>query len=150
MKTRHLIAQVAALCALADLASAQKGDPKSDQKFIVVVNAANTVSQMSADGLSKIFLKKSRRWPDGQLAMPVDLNEKAPAREAFTQTVLHKDVHAVQAYWQQQIFSGADVPPAEKDDPADVLAFVRANPNAVGYVSAGTELGGGVKVVRVE
>jgi hypothetical protein len=31
-----------------------------------------------------------------------------------------------------------------------VLAFVRANPKAIGYVAAGTELGAGVRAVTVE
>jgi hypothetical protein len=31
----------------------------------------------------------------------------------------------------------------------DVIGFVRANPNAIGYVSAGADLGTGVKVVAV-
>ena len=81
--------------------------------------------------------------------MPVDLSESAPAREAFSTAVHHKPVKAVRAYWQQQIFSGRDVPPPEKTSDEQVIAFVRATPGAIGYVSAAAPLTGGVRRVQV-
>jgi ABC-type phosphate transport system substrate-binding protein len=38
-------------------------------------------------------------------------------------------------YWQQMIVSGRGVPPAKTSD-QDVLAYVKANPGAIGYVGA--------------
>jgi hypothetical protein len=58
-------------------------------------------------------------------------------------------VNAIASYWQQQIFAGKDVPPPEQATEADVLAFVRDNAGAVGYVAAGTALGAGVRAVTV-
>jgi hypothetical protein len=58
-------------------------------------------------------------------------------------------VSAVESYWQQAIFSGRSVPPLEKASDAEVLAFVRANPGAVGYVSGGADLGASVKELTV-
>jgi ABC-type phosphate transport system substrate-binding protein len=117
--------------------------PAAAQGFVLVVNAAGPSSMSKAD-VSKIFLKKS-----GQL-MPVDQDKDASVRSAFSKAVLGRPVMAVLSYWQQQIFSGGDAPPAEKGSDAEVLAFVRSNPRAIGYVSAGTDLGAGVQAVTLQ
>lgn len=120
------------------------------QEFIVVVNASNPVTALPKDQVSKLFLKKLVHWDNGQQVAPVDLPEGSPLRDAFCRAVHGKSVLAVKAYWQQQIFSGRDVPPPEKTSDADVLAYVRANRNAIGYVSTKAELGSGVKAVTVQ
>ncbi len=125
------------------------GKEAAAQDFQVVVNAANSVSSISADELSKIFLKKADSWPGGSSATAVDLKADSPAREAFSQAVHGRGASAIASFWQQQIFAGKDVPPEEKGSPADVIAFVSANPGAVGYVPAGTDVGSGVKVISV-
>ena len=71
-------------------------------------------------------------------------------RQSFSQAVLGKAPAAVRSYFQQLLFSGRGVPPVEKGSDADVLAFVRANPGGVGYVSAATPTGDGVKVLKLE
>jgi ABC-type phosphate transport system substrate-binding protein len=120
------------------------------QDFVLVVNAANPVSELSKSEVSNIFFKKQGRWPGGNAVVAVDLDKGSPVRDAFSRTVHGRPASAVLSYWQQQIFSGKDVPPAERGSDADVLAFVRGNPNAVGYVSAGAALGSGVKGVQIK
>ena len=124
-------------------------DPASSpaQDFAVIVNASNPVSTLSKDEVAKLFLKKTLAWQSGQSASPVELPATAKVREAFAREVLNKSVAQVRSYWQQQIFSGRDVPPPEKPNEDEVLAFVRANPNAIGYVSRTANMGRGVKVV---
>jgi ABC-type phosphate transport system substrate-binding protein len=119
------------------------------QEFALVVNSANPVTSISKDEVAKLFLKKQVTWQSGDPAAPVELPPSAKVREAFVQTVLGKSLSQVRSYWQQQIFSGRDVPPPEKPSEDDVLAFVRANPGAIGYVTRGASLGRGVKVVTL-
>ena len=131
------------------LAALFTGSEAAAQDFQVVVNAANGASSISKDELSKIFLKKSTQWPGGAAAVAVDLKAADATREAFSQAVHGRGTSAIASYWQQQIFAGKDVPPEEKGSPADVIAFVAANPGAVGYVPVGTSLGSGVKAISV-
>jgi ABC-type phosphate transport system substrate-binding protein len=123
--------------------------PVAAQQFKVVVNAGADVSGMSSSNLSDIFQKKSRSLPGGEAAVPVDLPTSSPVREAFSQAVHGRGASAIEAWWQQQIFAGKDVPPETKDSDAAVLAFVAATPGAIGYVSAGAALVDGVKEVPV-
>lgn len=113
------------------------------QGFVLVVNASGPSSISKAE-VSKIFLKKG-----GQL-VAVDQDKDANVRNAFSKAVLGRPVSAVVSYWQQQIFSGGEAPPAERASDAEVLAYVRSNPRAIGYVSAGADLPAGVQAVTLQ
>lgn len=117
--------------------------------FKVIVNPANPITSVTKKDLSALLLKKTPKWQDGVPVAAVDQTERSSVRELFTSSVHGKTVNAVKSYWQQQIFSGRDVPPVEKSSDADVVAFVKANRGAVGYVSEGTSTTG-AKVVDVQ
>jgi ABC-type phosphate transport system substrate-binding protein len=134
---------VAVLAVLASTATVEA------QEFKVIVNSANGTTDLAADGAAKLFLKQSAKFPNGTAAQPVDLGKGSPVRAAFSKAVLGRAVGAVESYWQQQIFSGKDVPPPAKASDDDVVAFVKSNPGAIGYVSAGAATAG-VKVVEVK
>jgi ABC-type phosphate transport system substrate-binding protein len=140
---------LATLALFAALASAAAAAPTPAAPYRVVVNSANAASSATRDEAAKFFLKKVTSWPGGQAVQPVDQSKDSAVRKAFSQAVLGKDVAAVESYWQQAIFSGRGVPPPEKPSDADVLAFVRANPGAIGYVSGGADLGASVKELTV-
>jgi ABC-type phosphate transport system substrate-binding protein len=115
--------------------------------YKIVVNPSNPVASMSKDEVSRIFLKKTTKFSDGHVASPVDLPVSSSARESFSKSVLGKPASAVDAFWQQQIFSGRDIPPPQKSEAA-AISFVRSNENGIAYVSAGTDTAG-LKVVNV-
>jgi ABC-type phosphate transport system substrate-binding protein len=119
------------------------------QDYKVIVNSANSASELSADAVAKIFLKTVSKFPDGSAASPVEPAKGSPARAAFAKAVLGKSVQALDTYWQQQIFAGKDVPPPNKASDDDVVAFVKGNPGGIGVVS-GAAAAAGVKVVTVK
>ena len=122
------------------------GHPSDARSFVVIVNAAN-VATPTRDEIANIFMKRITRWADRAVPiLVVDALPDSPVREEFSRVVLHREVGAMEAYWQQQIFSGRDVPPVQKETDGDVVAFVRRNPGAIGYVSGGAQLDG-VRVV---
>jgi ABC-type phosphate transport system substrate-binding protein len=116
--------------------------------YKVIVNTANASSSLTKHDVADIFLKKNVRWASGAPIVVADQTDKSPAREAFCTDVLHKNVASVKSYWQQQIFSGRELPPVEKATDEEVIAFVQGNPNAIGYVSKKT-VTDGVKVIRI-
>lgn len=133
------------------VAGAALGAPRAAaaQGFVVIVNSANSASTLPRAEVSALFLKQVTTWPDGSPVVVVDLNERAPARAAFSRTVIGRPATAVQSYWQQAVFSGRAVPPTQRASDGEVVEFVRTNPNAIGYVSKGTPLGAGVKAVTL-
>ena len=119
------------------------------QDVKVIVNAANPLSEMPAGDVAGLFLKRTAKFPGGTAAVPVDQAKNSAVRGTFARTVLGRPASAVDAYWQQQIFAGGELPPAVKASDDDVIAFVKATPGAIGYVSAGASVAG-VKVVAVK
>jgi hypothetical protein len=117
--------------------------------YKVVVNAANPSSSLTVDQLARFFQKRITRWENGQTVLPIDLREGSRVRERFTQDVFGRSVSAIKGYWQREIFSGRGVPPVEVASPQEVLAYVGANVNAVGYVPTDARTGSAIKVVPV-
>ncbi len=118
------------------------------QAFKVIVNTANPVSSLTKADASKLFLKKSSKWDHGAEVQPVELPGSSSIRGSFTQEIHNKKPAAISAYWQKLIFAGRATPPPEKGSDAEVVAYVQANPGAIGYVSSGASVSG-VKVVEI-
>lgn len=123
--------------------------PAAAQDVKIIVNSANSTADLPGDVVTKLFLKQTTKFPNGTAAQPVDQAKGSAVRATFSKSVLGRGVSAVESYWQQQIFSGKDVPPPTKASDDEVVAYVKANAGAIGYVSAGASTAG-VKVVDVK
>ena len=141
-RLRAMLIAAAALC-LALPAGAQEAP-----RVRVIVNPANSVQALSRHQLEQIFLRKNVRWPGGERINPVDLPPESPVREWFSENVLRRSVRSVLIYWRQEIFSGRMLPPTLKPDAAAVVATVRGDPHAIGYVGADADLEG-VKAIPI-
>lgn len=123
--------------------------PAVAQQVEVIVHPDSKVTTISRRELSKLFLRRLRTWADGTMAVPVDQAPSSAVREEFSQLVHERSVVTVEVYWKRMIFSGRGVPPRELADDQAVLEFVRSTPGSVGYVTAGSDLGG-VKALKIE
>jgi ABC-type phosphate transport system substrate-binding protein len=139
----------ARLLLLIVLLAALLGAGSPPPPFVVIVNPDNPNTTLGRKFVADAFLKKTTRWPGGDVIHPVDLSPTSKTRERFTDAVLHRSVGAVKSYWQQIIFSGRDVPPPEIGSEEEVVKLVARSPGAIGYVS-GTAPLAGVRIVRVE
>ena len=117
--------------------------------YVVIVHPDNPISRLDRRFVRGAFFKKVVSWPGGRTIRPVDLDEHAQVRRQFSGQVLNRSVEAVKSYWQQLIFSGRGVPPPELAGDADVVEYVLRNREALGYVGAGTPIGG-ARVVAVD
>ncbi len=120
----------------------------AEEPFKLVVHPGNPATSLPRAEVSLLFLKKVTRWPDGKVVQPVEPADER-LHERFCREVHGKSPAAVQSYWNQLIFSGREVPPLEKATAEEVLAYVRANPGAIGVVPAG-EATPGVKVLALK
>src|SRR5689334_10194101 len=92
------VAVSAALLGLFDVATpapAAERVRKHEDDFAIVVSAANPTTSMPREQVARMFLKKVARWPNGELALPVDLPADAPVRATFTRLVLVRTVASV-------------------------------------------------------
>jgi ABC-type phosphate transport system substrate-binding protein len=148
MRLRHaLLATAIAAGALAGAPAraAAQGTPG----YLVIVNAANSASTLPRGEVAALFLKQVTTWPDGSPVVVVDLTDRSPVRAAFSRAVIGRPATAVNSYWQQQVFGGKAVPPTQRASDAEVVAYVRENPNAIGYVAPSTPLGQGIRPLTI-
>ncbi len=126
------------------LAIASIGQPSQagqSYPFRVIVNPESPVESLSVSEIRAKFYKKDMNWPDGTEVLPVDLPVDSKTRAAFSDAILGKTPEDVQKGWFQRTFDGL-TPPAEATSNAEVTAYVKSTPGAIGYISRGASLGG--------
>ena len=138
-----------AVCAAAFMHATPAHAQGRERTVAVIVHAANPTTAVSTDEISRIFLKREKSWPSGASIAPVDREGNSSIRTTFARAFHDRSVSALDSYWQQQIFSGRDAPPPVAESDAAVIEYVARNPNAIGYVSAATELPSTVRVLQV-
>lgn len=113
----------------------------------VIVSAKNPNGNIDQGTISKIFLGKTKNFPDGSQAIPIDQNEGSAARQSFNATVLGKSASQLKSYWSRLIFTGKGTPPKQSGNDSDIKGLIAANPNLVGYIDA-SAVDDSVKVVH--
>jgi ABC-type phosphate transport system substrate-binding protein len=146
MKHSHSLSKRIAIALLAGMMVIAGAAQAASYK--IIVNNSVPASSLSKKAASDLFLKKTTKWEGGAAVLPVDQLDSSSTREGFSKSIHGKTAAAVKSYWNQQIFSGREVPPVEKKSDAEVLSFVRSTPGAIGYVSDGAPTDG-VRVVAV-
>ncbi len=124
--------------------------PKAQEQptYRVIANAENPVTSLSKKQVSRILLKKVRKWDTGQSVEAVDLAGSLEVREVFTKEIHGRSVNAIKRYWQGEIFKGKGVPPPEFASESEVVQFVSERAGGIGYVSSDAALKG-VKVLQI-
>ena len=112
----------------------------------VIVSSNNGNSNISAADISKVFLGKSKSFPDGSQAIAIDQNDDSAARKEFNDKVLGKSDSQLKSYWSRLIFTGKGTPPKQLANDTAVKAAVAGNPGMIGYIDA-SAVDGTVKVV---
>lgn len=127
MKTliRNLVCS-SVFCALSGVAFAE---------VAVIVNPANA-DAITKDDIQKIYLAKTKTFPGGKTAIPVDQAEGSPVRVEFVTKVIEKDEAQMKSYWSRLIFTGKGVPPKVAANDAEVKDMVARNPDVIGFIDA--------------
>ena len=103
----------------------------------VIIHPTSGVAALTEDDVSRIFLGKSKTFPDGSVAVSVNQDEGSAVRDKFNEAVCKKNSSQYKAYWSQLVFTGKGTPPKDGGDDAAVKKLVAANPNMIGYIDAG-------------
>jgi len=105
-------------------------------EVVVIGNKGSSVSSLSADQASAIFLKKTDSFPDGTPVVAVDLPNDNPVRDEFYDKATHKNANQVKSYWAKRIFTGKGTPNDIQHSESDVKSWVAGGADHIGYVSA--------------
>ena len=105
-------------------------------EVVVVVHPSVSFDSMSVDDVSRLFLGKSKKFPDGSPAIPLNQDDGTSARDTFNERVCKKNASQYKAYWSKLVFTGKGTPPKDAGDGNGVKGLVASNPNMIGYIDA--------------
>ena len=105
------------------------------EKIAVVVGAKSFVTHVSIDDLRELYLRRTRLWPNGTRARPINLPPDSPLRERFSRLVLGRSTQDLVSYWNLRYFEGI-TPPTVLTSPAAIRAYLALEPGAIAYVPA--------------
>jgi len=116
--------------------------PLAYSEVSIIVHPSNT-NDMSKKEISRIFLGKSKSFPNGDSAVPIVLKD-GTANE-FNKQLLGKSASQLKSYWSKLVFTGKATPP--KSVPAkEMLELIKNNPNMIGYTDS-SAVSADVKVI---
>jgi ABC-type phosphate transport system substrate-binding protein len=103
---------------------------------VAVVSAKSSITRLGISQLADIFLGKVSHFPDGTLAVPVDLGDGSAERDQFYAKVAGKTPAQIKAYWSKIIFTGRGQPPKVVRNDLDMKKYVAENIDAIGYIDS--------------
>ena len=86
---------------------------------------------LSADDIKNIYTGE-KELAESTKIRPQD---NSAAREEFLRKVLQLDVAKYESMWTKKSFRDGINPPTVRASDAEVIAFVKSNPGAIGYVT---------------
>lgn len=112
----------------------------------VIVHPDNPSTSLDPSEISRIYLGKSKKFPNGSSVIPIDQSDSAAIRDSFLSSVMEKSASQVKSYWSKRIFTGKGTPPKQVASSAEMKELVASNPATIGYIDA-SEVDASVKVV---
>jgi ABC-type phosphate transport system substrate-binding protein len=116
---------------------------------VVVVSAKSSLEHLSKNEIAALFLGRTARLPNGELALPIDQDEGSAQRDEFYATFAEKNPAQLKAHWSKVIFTGRGKPPLAVANAIEARKAVAANPRAITYMDRSL-LDSSVKALRVE
>ena len=108
--------------------------PAANAELVVVVSATSGIEKLSRDEVIDVFMGRTRKFPNGMHAMPVDISNQHPEKAMFYQTLIGRELAEVNSYWARLRFSGQGTPPLQADNTDEIIRLVADNKGAIGYI----------------
>jgi ABC-type phosphate transport system substrate-binding protein len=99
--------------------------------FADVYVIVNPALNLTADDIKNIYTGE-KELAESTKIRPQD---NSSAREEFLKKVLQLDVAKYESLWTKKSFRDGINPPTVRATDADVIAFVKSNPGAIGYIT---------------
>ncbi|QSX34187.1 hypothetical protein JYB87_02760 [Shewanella avicenniae] len=111
----------------------------NSQELYVVVNKQNPLSSISKQQVTDLFMGRAPYFPSGAAVLKLDAPGGSALRANFYKALVNMTLPEVNAYWARLMFSGRATPPMQVASEPDMVQLIEQNPNAIGYIAAGSE-----------
>ena len=99
-----------------------------------VVSAKSSIQSLSKNDISDIFLGRKIRFPNGQQAVPLDLQVGSVSRDEFYTSVVGMSAVQLKAHWSKIIFTGRGKPPKAIADGVALRKLIASDVQSIGYI----------------
>lgn len=106
--------------------------------LVVIVHPGNSLEAITKDKLKRIYLGKSKEFPNGLIIAALDQAKESEEKEEFYKKVVGKSLSQVSAYWSRLIFTGKGVPPRVLRNDEEIKSWVASHPESIAYINAGS------------
>jgi len=101
---------------------------------VVIAHPSTTVSTLTTEQVSQIFLGRTRAYSDGSPVTPINMAEGSEARAVFLSRVLGKTEQQLRAHWSRMIFTGKAKAPRWAQTSEELIRTVSDTPGMIGFV----------------
>ncbi len=102
----------------------------------VIVNPGSGVDALDAGQVKKIFMAKTKKFPNGSSVVPIDQNADSGTYATFYDKVAGKSPGKMNKYWVKLTFTGKAEAPKKVGGDSNVVSSVAGNKKMIGYVDA--------------
>ena len=113
---------------------------------VVVIGHPGGPDSITANQVRDIYLNRSQQLPDGQKAVPFELQAGDAIRSEFHDKITGRNDAQLKAFWSQQVFTGRGQPPQELGTADAVKNSVSSTLGSIGYIDS-TQVDDSVKVI---
>lgn len=107
--------------------------PSARADYHIVVSDDSPLVKLSQTEALHLFMGRNRALPDGRPAITYDLAE-SKQRAGFYLALAGLTPSQLNSYWARLMFSGRNLPPDRLDSEAEMVAALRADPRAIGWL----------------
>lgn len=108
-------------------------------EVVMIANPEAKFDSMTETALADIYLGRTKTLPDKVKAVPVVLSTKEIYDE-FLKTYIKRTSAQFENLWKKSVFTGKGKPPQEFKTEAELIAFVKKTPGAIGYVTSSAKI----------
>jgi len=112
-----------------------QGFALSAEPVYVVVSAQSTIRSISQQEVLALYTGRARTLTSGEVVVPLDQQRDSTARSDFYQALTGMDIARINSYWARLHFTGQVQPPQNVGDDTAMIRRLRADPQAVGYLT---------------
>jgi mRNA-degrading endonuclease toxin of MazEF toxin-antitoxin module len=139
LPVRWLLALCAGLLLLIpSTARAQSGEAP---RLAVIVSPQGASAELSAADFRKLVTGEKQRWPSGTKVAIALMKTTNPVGEATARQVYKMSGNELNKYWLALVFQGRAKAPQFFTSEAELAAFVRDTPGAIGVLSQPASVG---------
>ena len=115
----------------------------------IIVNVENPADSITATDVTNYFMKKERKWPDGNAVRFFDYRDENKSRAAFLKTYINKTSREIELFWiGEKIYTG-NIAPIQITSDSMMVSMVSRFPGGIGYISKTAPISKNVKRLKV-